>query len=125
MQVTGGLEECSRLRGERGVPFRDRPVEGVGAARPAQDPDHLRVTDVGWPVAAVAGAALTARRPFNEKLQGMTADEIIAFVSSLPGVAAVTASEANGAPEAAWGDSFFFSTRMTTPPAAGCRSPPS
>lgn len=38
----------------------------------------------------------------------MTADEIIAFVSSLPGVATVTASEANGAPEAAWGDSFFF-----------------
>ena len=38
----------------------------------------------------------------------MTADEIIAFVSSLPGVAPVTASEANGAPEAAWGDSFFF-----------------
>jgi hypothetical protein len=38
----------------------------------------------------------------------MTAEEIIAFVSSLPGVATVTASEANGAPEAAWGDSFFF-----------------
>jgi hypothetical protein len=38
----------------------------------------------------------------------MTAEEIIAFVTSLPGVAAVTASEANGAPEAAWGDSFFF-----------------
>ena len=38
----------------------------------------------------------------------MTAEEIIAFVASLPGVAAVTASEANGAPEAAWGDSFFF-----------------
>jgi hypothetical protein len=38
----------------------------------------------------------------------MTAEEIIAFVTSLPGVAAVTASETNGAPEAAWGDSFFF-----------------
>jgi hypothetical protein len=38
----------------------------------------------------------------------MTADEIIALVSSLPGVAIVTASQANGAPEAAWGDSFFF-----------------
>jgi hypothetical protein len=38
----------------------------------------------------------------------MTAEEIIAFVTSLPGVAAVTASEANGAPEAARGDSFFF-----------------
>jgi hypothetical protein len=38
----------------------------------------------------------------------MTADEIIEFVRSLPGVATVTASEANGAPQAAWGDSFFF-----------------
>jgi hypothetical protein len=35
-------------------------------------------------------------------------DDIIQFVSSLPGVAAMTASESNGAPEAAWGDSFFF-----------------
>ena len=38
----------------------------------------------------------------------MTAEEIIAFVNSLPGVATVMASEATGAPEAAWGDSFFF-----------------
>ncbi|HEY2276887.1 MAG TPA: DUF6194 family protein [Streptosporangiaceae bacterium] len=38
----------------------------------------------------------------------MTAEKIIAFVTGLPGVAAVTASEASGAPEAAWGDSFFF-----------------
>jgi hypothetical protein len=28
--------------------------------------------------------------------------------SGLPGVVAVTASEANDAPEVAWGDSFFF-----------------
>ena len=38
----------------------------------------------------------------------MTQDDIIAFVTSLPGVVAVTASPANGAPEVAWGDSFFF-----------------
>ena len=38
----------------------------------------------------------------------MTQDEIIAFVTGLPGVVAVVASEANGAPEVAWGDSFFF-----------------
>jgi hypothetical protein len=38
----------------------------------------------------------------------MTQDDIIAFVTNLPGVVAVTASEANGAPEVAWGDSFFF-----------------
>lgn len=38
----------------------------------------------------------------------MTQDEIIAFVTSLPDVVVVTASEANGAPEIAWGDTFFF-----------------
>jgi hypothetical protein len=37
----------------------------------------------------------------------MTQDEIIAFVTGLPGAVAVTASEASGAPEVAWGDSFF------------------
>jgi Family of unknown function (DUF6194) len=38
----------------------------------------------------------------------MTQDEIAAFVTGLPGAVVVTASEANGAPEVAWGDSFFF-----------------
>jgi len=38
----------------------------------------------------------------------MTEEEIIRFVAGLPGVAVVTASEANGAPAVAWGDSFFF-----------------
>jgi Family of unknown function (DUF6194) len=38
----------------------------------------------------------------------MTEDDIIAFARSLPGVVATKASEASGAPEAAWGDSFIF-----------------
>jgi hypothetical protein len=38
----------------------------------------------------------------------MTEDDIIEFVRGLPDVVATTASEANGAPEGAWGDSFFF-----------------
>jgi Family of unknown function (DUF6194) len=38
----------------------------------------------------------------------VTEDEIIAFVSGLPGVAHTVASEANGAPQVSWGDSFFF-----------------
>ena len=38
----------------------------------------------------------------------MTEAEIIEFVSGLPGVVAVTASEGSGPPAAAWGDSFFF-----------------
>jgi hypothetical protein len=37
----------------------------------------------------------------------MTQEDIIAFVTGLPGVVAVTADEASGAPEVAWGDSFF------------------
>jgi hypothetical protein len=42
------------------------------------------------------------------EMDRMTQDEIIAFVRGLPGAVAVTASEATGAPEVAWGDSFFF-----------------
>jgi hypothetical protein len=37
----------------------------------------------------------------------MTADEITAFVEGLPGVSTVVADKAGGAPEVAWGDSFF------------------
>ena len=37
----------------------------------------------------------------------MTEEEILSYVGSLPGVVTVTASAANGAPEVAWGDSFF------------------
>jgi hypothetical protein len=37
----------------------------------------------------------------------MTEEEVIQFVRELPGVDTVTASEANGAPEATWGDTFF------------------
>jgi hypothetical protein len=38
----------------------------------------------------------------------VTEDQLIHFIADLPGVVAVTASEANGAPKVAWGDSFFF-----------------
>jgi hypothetical protein len=38
----------------------------------------------------------------------VTENEIIEFVTGLPGAVAVTASEHNGAPEVAWGDTFFF-----------------
>jgi hypothetical protein len=38
----------------------------------------------------------------------MTEEAVIRFVSNLPGVTTVTAGEANGAPEVAWGDTFFF-----------------
>jgi hypothetical protein len=38
----------------------------------------------------------------------MTETEIIAFVSGLESVVAMTASAENGAPEVAWGDSFFY-----------------
>jgi Family of unknown function (DUF6194) len=35
-------------------------------------------------------------------------EELIAFATSLPGVAADTARAEDGAPEVAWGDTFFF-----------------
>jgi hypothetical protein len=38
----------------------------------------------------------------------MTEEDVIQFVSSLPDVTTVTAREADGAPEIAWGDSFFY-----------------
>lgn len=38
----------------------------------------------------------------------MTEKDIIAFVTGLPGVAVLTAGPENGAPEVAWGDSFFY-----------------
>jgi hypothetical protein len=38
----------------------------------------------------------------------MTEGDVIEFVSSLRGVVVVTAGEDNGAPEVAWGDTFFF-----------------
>jgi Family of unknown function (DUF6194) len=40
-------------------------------------------------------------------MRPMTEKEIIAFVSSLDDVVATTASAESGAPESAWGDSFF------------------
>jgi Family of unknown function (DUF6194) len=38
----------------------------------------------------------------------LTEEDIIELAAGLPGVVTVTASEATGAPEVAWGDSFMF-----------------
>lgn len=38
----------------------------------------------------------------------LTKNDIITFMSDISGVVAMTADESNGAPRAAWGDSFFF-----------------
>ncbi|GAA4988204.1 hypothetical protein HD597_007660 [Nonomuraea thailandensis] len=38
----------------------------------------------------------------------MTEDDIITFVSGLPGTVVFTAGPGDGSPEVAWGDSFFF-----------------
>lgn len=37
----------------------------------------------------------------------MEEHEVVEFISALPGVVTVTASETSGAPDVAWGDSFF------------------
>lgn len=48
----------------------------------------------------------------------MTEDEIIRWAeANLDGVAADTASEGSGAPEAAWGDTFFFYDPLGDPEA--------
>ena len=47
--------------------------------------------------------------------EGLTDSEIIAFVAAMPAVTVLTASEEYGAPELAWGDTFFF----YEPPGAG------
>ena len=43
-----------------------------------------------------------------ESAHGMTQDDIIAFVTGLPGAVATTAREGDGSPEVAWGDTFIF-----------------
>lgn len=54
----------------------------------------------------------------------MTEDEILAFTGGLPGVTVVTASEATGAPEVAWGDSFiYYDPPGTEPETADRRFP--
>jgi hypothetical protein len=47
----------------------------------------------------------------------MTEEDVIQFVGGLPSVHTVTASEANGAPEVSWGDTFFFYDPEGTEPA--------
>jgi Family of unknown function (DUF6194) len=48
----------------------------------------------------------------------MTEDEVLDLLRSLPGTTVVTASEASGAPEAAWGDSFaIYDPEGNLPPA--------
>ena len=54
----------------------------------------------------------------------MTEEEILAFAGALPGVTVVTASEATGAPEVAWGDSFvYYDPPGTEPQTADRRFP--
>lgn len=45
----------------------------------------------------------------------MDDDEIIRFTSSLPGVLTLTSSEAVGAPEMSWGDTFFYYATLDQP----------
>ena len=52
----------------------------------------------------------------------LTQDDIIALVGAMPGVSVLTAGEENGAPQAAWGDTFF-SYDPGDPDAAGSPFP--
>jgi hypothetical protein len=47
----------------------------------------------------------------------VTENEVLDLLRSLPGTAVVTASQASGAPDAAWGDSFaIHSPTLATSP---------
>jgi Family of unknown function (DUF6194) len=64
---------------------------------------------LGTVACAAAGAATAGARGVVRKADNLTESEIIEFVTgSLAGVDVVVASEANGAPEVSWGDTFFF-----------------
>ncbi|GAA3754468.1 hypothetical protein GCM10022402_36410 [Salinactinospora qingdaonensis] len=45
----------------------------------------------------------------------MTEDDIISFATAMAGVVKITASADDGAPEMAWGDSFFYYAPDGTP----------
>lgn len=55
-----------------------------------------------------AGDTQDRLHPRSPPAPDVTEDEIIQFAAGLPGVEVLTASEATGAPEVAWGDSFFY-----------------
>jgi len=38
----------------------------------------------------------------------VTESEIVEYISGLSGVVTLTASEENGSPQSAWGDTFFY-----------------
>jgi hypothetical protein len=60
-------------------------------------------------VCPAVGARSAGARGVVRKADNLTESEIIEFVTgSLAGVDVVVASEANGAPEVSWGDTFFF-----------------
>jgi hypothetical protein len=53
----------------------------------------------------------------------LTQQDVIAFTTGLPEVVAVTASQATGSPEVAWGDTFFFRVAAGVDPLAARAMP--
>jgi Family of unknown function (DUF6194) len=65
------------------------------------------MTEISPDHADLRSGGVDSRRPWSDDGY-VTESEIIEYVSSLPGVVWMTASEENGAPAVAWGDTFFF-----------------
>ena len=61
-----------------------------------------------WAIRTPDGPAVAARRRRASHDGGMSEAETSRALTDLPGVVAVVAGEAGGAPEVAWGESFFF-----------------
>jgi hypothetical protein len=59
---------------------------------------------VGAPIDAARGPGSRVR-PYDRRV---TEGELVRVLTDLPGVASLTAGQENGAPQVAWGDSFFF-----------------
>jgi hypothetical protein len=59
-------------------------------------------------IISVGSDPAAPRPPTRQSGAAMTERETIEFITAMPNVAVVTASEENGAPQVAWGDTFFF-----------------
>jgi hypothetical protein len=130
-----GVREDARCSSEAGAAADrlgrvHRPDCESGAPRRA--PSHGRMSRLSptpcrlpqtprrcWPGSRAAHSRRTRtagahRRRYGQlecgrwKAPGMTANEILHLVARMPGAVAVTASEADRAPEPAWGDTFLF-----------------
>jgi hypothetical protein len=71
----------------------------------ARPPARIRLTP---PTVANPPRPRRHTRTQSRIIEAVTEEDLIQTMTDLPGVVAETATEASGAPEVAWGDSFFY-----------------